>query len=343
MKCSIIVPVYNMAADGKLEYCLNSLVNQTLQDIEIIAVDDASTDNSYEILKRYEEEYPDKFKALHYDVNKRQGGAKNEGLKVATGEWIGFIDSDDWVTPDYYEKLIAKAEETGADVVGCDYNLVSEHTMEVGQIIANNTDEQTGECDMAHRRMLAMRPGSMVIKVYRGSMIRDNHLDFPEGIFYEDNCAGTVWMLYCKRFEKINEPMYYYYQHNVSTVHYISEAKCRDRMKAGELLVMECTTRGFMQDFKPEIEFRFAELFYVTTLFSYMSGVKHRKLSFTAELRDGMKKYFPEFQNNSYYKEKIGAEEQKLVRIHMKSNIGFFCYYILLNTVRAWKKKLRKQ
>ena len=53
MKCSIIVPVYNMAADGKLEYCLNSLVNQTLQDIEIIAVDDASTDNSYEIFKRY--------------------------------------------------------------------------------------------------------------------------------------------------------------------------------------------------------------------------------------------------------------------------------------------------
>ena len=60
MKLSIIVPVYNMAADGKLEYCLNSLVNQTLQDIEIIAVDDASTDNSYEILKRYEEEYPGK-------------------------------------------------------------------------------------------------------------------------------------------------------------------------------------------------------------------------------------------------------------------------------------------
>ena len=111
MKCSVIVPVYNMAGDGKLEYCLNSLIHQTLKDLEIIAVDDASTDNSLEILRQYEMDYPERFKVIHYIQNKRQGGAKNEGLKVATGEWIGFIDSDDWVTPDFYEKLIGKAEE----------------------------------------------------------------------------------------------------------------------------------------------------------------------------------------------------------------------------------------
>ena len=105
MKCSVIVPVYNMAADGKLEYCLNSLIHQTLKDIEIIAVDDASTDGSLDILRRYELDYPEKVKVIHYDKNRRQGGAKNEGLKVARGEWIGFLDSDDWVTPDFYERL----------------------------------------------------------------------------------------------------------------------------------------------------------------------------------------------------------------------------------------------
>ena len=341
MKCSVIVPVYNMAGDGKLEYCLNSLIHQTLKDLEIIAVDDASTDNSLEILRQYELDYPERFKVIHYSQNKRQGGAKNEGLKIASGEWIGFIDSDDWVTPDFYEKLIGKAEETGADVVGCDYNLVSEHTMEVGTIIRNNTDEQTGPCTLEQHKKLAMRPGSMVIKVYRHSMIQEHGLNFPEGIFYEDNCAGTVWMLYCKRFEKINEPMYYYYQHNVSTVHYISEAKCRDRMKSCELLVMECASRGFLKEYRAEIEFRFAELYYITTLFSYMSGVKHRKLSFLAELRDGMKKYFPDFQKNEYYQEEIGAEEKKLAALHMKSNLGFYLYYVALNTARKWKKKLR--
>jgi len=338
MKCSVIVPVYNMAADKKLEYCLNSLMRQTLKDMEVIAVDDASTDRSLDILRRYEADYPEKFRVIHYEKNKRQGGAKNEGLKIASGEWIGFLDSDDWVAPDFYEKLIGKAEETGADVVGCDYSLVSEHTMEIGRVVRNNTDSQTGICDEEKHRKLAMRPGSMVIKVYRGSMIRENGLDFPEGIFYEDNCAGTVWMFYCRRFEKVNEPLYYYYQHDVSTVHYISEEKCRDRMKAGELMVMECSSRGFLTKYRPEIEFRFAEIYYITTLFSYMSGVKHRKLSFLAELRDGMKKYFPEFQKNPYYLKEIGEEERKLARLHQKSNLGFYCYYIALHAWRRWKR-----
>ena len=147
MKCSVIVPVYNMEAGGKLEYCLNSLLCQTMRELEIIAVDDASTDGSLEILQRYERDYPERFRVIHYGENKRQGGAKNEGLKIARGEWIGFLDSDDWVTPDFYEKLIGKAEETGADVVGCDYSLVSEHTMEIGRVVQNNSDEQTGICD----------------------------------------------------------------------------------------------------------------------------------------------------------------------------------------------------
>ena len=91
MKLSVIVPVFNMAADGKLNYCLDSLINQTITDYEIIAVDDCSTDNSLDILKDYEKQYPDKLKAVHSPVNKHQGGAKNIGLKMAKGEWIGFI------------------------------------------------------------------------------------------------------------------------------------------------------------------------------------------------------------------------------------------------------------
>ena len=106
MKLSVIVPVYNMAAEGKLQFCLDSLVNQTIPDYEILAVDDASTDASPEILQEYAQKYPEKLRVLTHMVNKRQGGAKNTGLKAAVGEWVGFIDSDDWVTPDYYEKLL---------------------------------------------------------------------------------------------------------------------------------------------------------------------------------------------------------------------------------------------
>ena len=91
MKLSVIVPVYNTAGEGKLEYCLNSLVNQTLQDMEIIAVDDCSTDNSLEILQRFEKEHPGRVRAVHSEVNRQQAGAKNIRLSLAPGEWIGFL------------------------------------------------------------------------------------------------------------------------------------------------------------------------------------------------------------------------------------------------------------
>ena len=103
MKLSIIVPVYNMVADGKLVNCLNSLVGQNLTDYEIIAIDDKSTDNSLEVLRDFERKYSECFRVIASPQNGRQGAAKNLGLNMAQGEWIGFIDSDDWVHPQFLE------------------------------------------------------------------------------------------------------------------------------------------------------------------------------------------------------------------------------------------------
>ncbi len=252
MKLSIIVPVYNMAADGKLEYCLNSLVNQTIEDYEIIAVDDCSTDESFSILQDYESRFPDKFHAIHSDVNKHQGGAKNIGMKLAEGEWIGFIDSDDWITPDMYERLIKRAEETGADLVGCDYCLTSEHSMEVGQLVPNNKSEQSGVLDDEKRRSLILDGGSLVVKIFRRSMIIENDLWFPENIFYEDNALGNSYLVLAKHFEYIPEAMYYYYQHDTSTVHTISPTRCEDRMEAGRLMLPKEKRHDYFNNFYPD-------------------------------------------------------------------------------------------
>ena len=342
MKLSVIVPVYNMAAENKLQFCLDSLVNQTISDYEIIAVDDASTDNSLEILREYAQKYPEKVKVLAHEVNKRQGGAKNTGLKAAAGEWVGFIDSDDWVTPDYYEKLLGRAEETGADMVGCDYNLVNSHTVEVGQVVQNNSAEQTGVLDRERHGKLIMRSGSMVIKIYKRQVIEKNHLDFPEGIFYEDNCAGPVWSLYFTHFERVEEPLYYYYQHQTSTVHHVSEDKCRDRMKAAQLMLQQCRERGFLEEYYPQIQYRFTELYYAVTLFSYMLGCPNRKLSFVKELGQGIRQAFPDFQENAYYQQYTDPEEKQMMALQMQSDVRFFYYYGLKVWVRKLKRRLRK-
>ncbi len=339
MKLSIIVPVFNMAADGKLEYCLNSLVNQTISDYEILAVDDCSTDNSLEILRAYEEKYPDKFIVIASPENHKQGGAKNLGLSKAQGDFIGFIDSDDWVTPDYYEKLIGRAEETGADIVGCDYHLTYEHSMEIGQVVHNNRASQAGILTKDKYRSLILDGGSLVVKIYRRHIIYDYPNRFPEGIFYEDNAIRNSWILRAKRFEYIEEPMYYYFQHHTSTVHTITEQRCRDRMEAARVMVREAKEFGFLEEYYPEIESSFTTLFYVNTLFSYMAGVKKKNYRFVKELGREMAETFPGFEENEYYSERVHEEERKLIRMQQKSTVYFMLYYKLLWTYRNFRKR----
>lgn len=219
--------------------------------------------------------------------------------------------------------------------MGCDYSLVDHHTFTVGKVIVNNTPDQTGDLTKEKHERLFMRPGSMVLKIYKHSVIRENHLDFPEHIFYEDNCAGPLWSLYFRRFERVEEPLYYYYQHAVSTVHHITEEKCRDRMKAAELLYTECENRGFLAEYREQIEYRFTELYYVITLFSYLSGVEKPKLSFVKELREGTERHFPEFDRNKYYLEYTGPEERKFIAMQKKSDLRFYLYYRIRQFV--WK------
>lgn len=102
---------------------------------------------------------------------------------MAGGEWIGFIDSDDWITPDMYEVMLARAEGTGADMVGCDYCLTHEHSMKVGQVVPNNKPSQAGVLDHEKYASLILDSGSLVVKIYRREIILGCDSRFPEGIF----------------------------------------------------------------------------------------------------------------------------------------------------------------
>ena len=363
-----------MAADDKLMHCLDSLVGQTLPDgeIEIIAVDDCSTDDSYDIMCGYAREYPERFIALSNTSNLHQGGAKNIGLTYARGEWIGFIDADDWIVPDYYERMLRLAEETGADMVGCDYSLVDEYTFTPGQIVHNNTLEQTGVMNEDRYRKLLVDTGSLVVKIYRRYIVLGDNdrgpqelppadapseqhssvapvtivsdfpgrLDvFPEDIFYEDNAVSNTWMLRCRHFEYIPEPLYFYYQHDTSTVHTISRKNLEDRIEAGRLLLDEARDEGYIDTYHPEIEFLYTVLFYVNTLFSAMPKRMHIEdcYSFTRKLAREMKSEFPDFRKNSYYLDRIHPEERKLIGMQMHSHLLFYVYYRLL----WWYRDLR--
>lgn len=338
MKLSIIVPVFNMAGDGKLNYCLDSLLNQTIDDYEIIAVDDCSTDDSLSVLKRYEAENPRVVKVIESPVNRHQGGAKNKGIKAALGEWIGFIDSDDWISPDMYEKLIKRAEETGADVVGCDYNLVNEHTFNVGTVCQNSRDNQVGVLDTEKRKSLVLDGGSLCVKIYKRERIVSEGLFFPEDIFYEDNAVGNSYLVGANHFEYVKEPLYYYYQHSASTVHTVTKKRCEDRLEASRIMMEEAKKRGYYEELREELDFKFIMLFYLNTVFSYVRDGKNISLSFIKEIGKEFVKTLPEYENNKYFVERIPAEEKKMMKLQMKNTFCFYCYYKLLWTYRKFRK-----
>ena len=343
MKLSIIVPVYNMVAGEKLEFCLNSLTNQMISDYEIIAVNDASTDDSLVVLNWYKNHYPEKFRVIDLPENRKQGGAKNAGLEMAQGEYIGFVDSDDWIATDMYKKLLEKAEETGADIVGCDYCITHNHSYEIGEIIPNSRMSQVGMLDEEKYKSLIMDAGSLVTKIYKSELFEKSpKIRFPEKIFYEDNAVSAGLFLRAKQFEYIEEPLYYYYQHNTSTVHVINEERCNHRMESMRIMLRMAKEDGSLEKYHDEIEFRFINLFYQNTLFSYMQGVKWIKLSYIRKLGKEMKLTFPEFQNNSYYLGRVNDEERKFMALQQKSTLLFVMYYKFVYLVRRVKKWVKR-
>lgn len=122
IKVSVIIPVYNV--EKYIEHCARSLMEQTLMDIEYIFVDDCTPDHSMEILQRVLTDYPERLeniRIIHHTQNSGSAAVRNTGLQIAQGEYIIHCDSDDWVEPDMYKAMYAKAKETDADIVVTDY------------------------------------------------------------------------------------------------------------------------------------------------------------------------------------------------------------------------------
>lgn len=341
LELSVIVPVYNMAGDGKLEYGLHSLLNQTLKSMEIIAVDDASTDDSLAVLRRFEAQYPERVRVIASPENRKQGGAKNLGLREAKGRYIGFMDSDDWMAEDIYERMVECAKTTGADVVGTDMCKIYEHTMIPTERIACNLLSQTGVMDYERRKAFLLQPGPLVTKIYAREIFFEKDFSFPEKISYEDNAVATEIGMRIKHFEHIPEVGLFYYQHGDSTTHYISMKKCEDRMTAMRIMLSEAKENGALEEFHDVVEYQFSNLFYRNTLFSYMQSDLKKDRNFVRKLGAEMKETFPDFQQNPYYLQNVNEYERKLIALHMKSTIRFMFIYklkLLSRKIRGGRK-----
>lgn len=212
-KVSIIVPVYNTAK--YLEQCLESVVNQSLKDIEVICVNDGSTDNSLEILERYAQK--DERIKIITQHNQGQSAARNKGLEIAQGRYIGFVDSDDWIDETMFEKLYQNAKSYDSDVAMCSISMFSEKTGEC----STNDPYMTIDLFPKSFENRAFTPQetfgfifricvSPCNKIYNRTFLEKNNIRFFEGLFWEDNVFFLKMFLSSKKISLIRECAYFY-------------------------------------------------------------------------------------------------------------------------------------
>ncbi|MCM1244847.1 MAG: bifunctional glycosyltransferase family 2 protein/CDP-glycerol:glycerophosphate glycerophosphotransferase [Roseburia sp.] len=205
-KISVIIPAYNV--EGYIRRCLDSLVNQTYENIEIIVVNDGSTDRTAEIVREYEEREPEKVK-LFSQENKGQAEARNFGLTKAEGEYIGFVDSDDFVSTKMYELMYREAEENGCDLVTCGYYGCDDVT---GEIAVYQTGYRGEFNQSIYENPLILRVNSPYPwnKLYRKELLERSGFHFQKGIIFEDLCAVFPLFMDAKKVGRVHEKLYYY-------------------------------------------------------------------------------------------------------------------------------------
>ncbi len=259
---SAILPCYNV--ENYIDRVLTSLIDQTIDidALEIICVNDCSTDNTLSLLKSWEQKYPQTILVINLEVNSRQGAARNIGLNYSTGNYVAFIDSDDWIEKDYLEKLYSISKHGNYDIVQCDY--IRDYSTELSYLNSSDKKETGFEelivSDNSDRKKFLVQKHINNLphcKLIKKDFLVNNSITFTEGLAYEDSFWGVLINMYFTRAYIVHEQLYHYFVNNVSTSLSTNELYHVDLLTNQIALWNELKKRGFMKEYKEEIEIEF--------------------------------------------------------------------------------------
>ena len=288
-KVSVIVPIYNV--EKYLDKCVKSLLGQTLEDIEIILVDDGSTDNSGNIAKLFKEQNPNKVKYYR----KENGGlsdARNFGMQYAQGDYIAFLDSDDYIDKNAYQEMYEKAIEENSDYVECDFIWEYPNKKRV-----DKREYYFGKQEMlTNVRVVAWN------KLIKRDIIVNNKLEFPKGLRYEDVEFTYKLIPYLNRTSYVEKPFVHYIQRENSIAN--------DQNKRNiEIFHVLDNVISYYKDHRLYDEYQ-DELEYIYTRYSFCSSLKRICKIPDVAIRDELIKYtwdnlndkFPNWKSNKVLK-----------------------------------------
>ena len=311
---SVIIPCYNV--EDRVRECLDSVLNQSvgLENLELIIVDDASTDNTVDVLKEYEERYPDNIAVILCEENGRQGRARNIGLSYASGEWICFVDSDDMIHRQMLEVLHTFIEATAADLVTFKY------TSDDG-FLKTDIDKTRIDCrfydlsDSELRRSIVLRNdvvnNSCTQKLYSRSLIDRTGARFAEGVSYEEPLFTYPIRCMADRVAVLDLPLYYYHLNPEGTINKtMSDPSTIADHISTQIQLLDFMRQTDLYDvYKNEIELNSVHCLAWESYFF----IKKRGFDFPESLRNSigelLEERIPDWQNNPYLDE-LPTEEK---------------------------------
>lgn len=302
-KISVIVPCFNV--EKEIDRCIQSLVDQTIliSEMQLIFVDDASTDGTLDRLFNWEKKYPNSIMVIQCEENGKQGTARNIGMQYATGEYIGFVDSDDYIDSMMYQEMYNIAVKEGVDVVGCLY--VREEEDGTIAIDAEKRDDAGKSIWIRTKQdrknyMKKGLPGGVWSAIYRKDILVENHLWFPEKIRYEDNYWGAFLAQIISGYYIINKPFYHYVIHSNSTVMQADSLHHLDRLVIELMKVEEYKRRNLFEEYHDEIEIEFLRLYFINTIRILFVRFSEIPYEIVYTMQQNVKELFPEYLNNPY-------------------------------------------
>ena len=304
---SIVIPCFNV--EKYVSRCIDSIIAQTIgfENLQVILVDDASTDNTLSILKDYESRYSDNILVITYENNVRQGGARNVGLSYATAPFIGFVDSDDWIEPDMYKALYDKINEADYDIVNCKSN--SDSSLSLTHFIFpqdyNNSDiifesKEGYYWGYPHESQKGLNGslGGIWTGLYKRELIFDNEVFFPTGLTYEDNYWISILRLFVHRMYIIDIPYYHYFENPNSTIRIKNSNHHFDRLDIEEMILEKYSEYNVIEIYTDQILNNFFTRYYINSMYMFFTRYDNNiDVSVYNRISDTIYSYFPNWQN----------------------------------------------
>jgi len=294
-KLSIIVPVYNV--EQYLERCLNSILSSTFQDFELIIINDGSKDKSEDIILEFINKYKDKIVYISKE-NEGVSIARNTGIEKARGEYITFIDSDDYIDHNMFKKMINKIEQDNFDVVVCDARLVYEDSNDT-RVVSSGYSEDLYHKNKIRATMTIFYP-VMWNKIYKTELVKK--IKFTSGVWYEDMEYLLKLYPHINNIGVVKKPLYNYLQRK-NSITYTYNDKLYDIINNMEGVIEYYKTQGVYEEYKDELEYLYARYAFMTfpkRLAKCKDKTKYNKgIEFAFSK---VNEYFPNYKKNRYLK-----------------------------------------